>query len=75
MPAWSWHNFRHKWTTEAAANGMPMLMIMHNLGDTNYQTTQGYLNMLGILDLDFNNPFLNGGEFPQNDGDDETGDF
>ena len=49
-------------------------MIMYNLGHTNYQTTQGYLNMLGISDLDFNNPFLNGGELPQND-DDETGDF
>lgn len=45
---WSWHNLRHKWTTEAAANGMPMLMIMYNLGHTNYSTTQGYLNMLGI---------------------------
>ena len=70
MPAWSWHNLRHKWTTEAAANGMPMLMIMYNLGHTNYQTTQGYLNMLGISNLEFSNPFLNG-EIPS----DETGDF
>jgi integrase len=71
LPAWSWHNLRHKWTTESAAQGMSMLMIMYNLGHTNYQTTQGYLNMLGISDLDFNNSF----DFLGDIGKNETGDF
>ena len=49
MKKWNWHNLRHKWASEAAIGGMPILMIMYNLGHTNYITTQIYLNMLGVL--------------------------
>ncbi|HUV77226.1 MAG TPA: site-specific integrase [Desulfobacterales bacterium] len=46
LRAWSWHNLRHKWTSEKAVAGYDILKIMYHLGHTNYQTTQGYINML-----------------------------
>lgn len=45
---WSWHNLRHKWTIEAAQRGMPLLMIMYNLGHSRSATTDGYLRSLSI---------------------------
>ena len=75
LPAWSWHNLRHKRASEWATSGMPIIEIMYRLGHQNLSTTQQYLQLLGFFE--FTDRF-DYGEFRHNsleEDQDETSDF
>lgn len=45
---WNFHNLRHRRASIWANSGMPIFEIMQRLGHANLQTTQRYLQLIGV---------------------------
>ena len=48
QPKWNWHNLRHRRASIWANAGMSLIEIMGRLGQSNIDTTQKYLRLLGF---------------------------